>query len=63
MPGALGNIALLGQNYHLVHHLWATIPWYRYQRAFRALESELRARGCDVGQAEGGVGRNTMPSI
>jgi len=63
MPSALGNIALLGQNYHLVHHLWATIPWYRYQRAFRALEPELRARGCDVGQAEGAVGRNTMPSI
>jgi beta-carotene hydroxylase len=33
-PGWLLNILLLGQNYHLVHHLWPSIPWYYYQPAY-----------------------------
>jgi len=40
---------LLGQNYHLIHHLWTTIPWYRYQRVFRAIRPELEARGSRIG--------------
>ncbi len=48
-PGRLLNALLLGQNYHLIHHLWTTIPWYRYQRAFRAVQPELEARGSRIG--------------
>ena len=48
-PGRLLNALLLGQNYHLVHHLWTTIPWYRYERAFRAVEADLVARGAPIG--------------
>ncbi|MFQ5457169.1 MAG: fatty acid desaturase [Myxococcota bacterium] len=48
-PGRLLNWLLLGQNYHLVHHLWTTIPWYRYQRVYRALEGDLRVRECPIG--------------
>jgi len=48
-PGRLLNALLLGQNYHLIHHLWTTIPWYRYQRAFRAVRPELEARGSRIG--------------
>ena len=48
-PGAALNAVLLGQNYHLIHHLWTTIPWYRYRRVFAATESALRARGCRIG--------------
>jgi fatty acid desaturase len=29
---------LLGQNYHLVHHLYPTVPFYRYTRVWRAKE-------------------------
>ena len=48
-PGRVLNALLLGQNYHLIHHLWTTIPWYRYERAFRDVESELRERGAPIG--------------
>jgi beta-carotene hydroxylase len=33
-PGWLLNILLLGQNYHLIHHLWPSVPWYNYQPAY-----------------------------
>jgi len=48
-PGRFLNGLLLGQNYHLIHHLWTTIPWYRYQAAFHAVESDLVARGAPIG--------------
>lgn len=48
-PGKLANAVLLGQNYHLVHHLWTTIPWYRYQRVFAAIRPELEQRDARIG--------------
>ena len=48
-PSRFLNALLLGQNYHLIHHLWTTIPWYRYQRVFRAIRPELEARGSRIG--------------
>jgi len=48
-PGRFLNALLLGQNYHLVHHLWTTIPWYRYVRAFEDVEADLIARGAPIG--------------
>ena len=48
-PGRLLNAILLAQNYHLIHHLWTTIPWYRYQRVFDAIRPELEARGSRIG--------------
>jgi beta-carotene hydroxylase len=48
-PSRFLNAVLLGQNYHLIHHLWTTMPWYRYQRVFRAIRPELEARGSRVG--------------
>ncbi len=50
-PGRFLNAVLLGQNYHLIHHLWTTIPWYRYQRVFREIRPELEARGSRIGMA------------
>jgi beta-carotene hydroxylase len=40
-PGRLLNVVLLGQNYHLIHHLWTTIPWYRYQHVYGELAPRL----------------------
>jgi len=49
LPGRVLNLLLLGQNYHLVHHLWSTIPWYRYQRVYEQVGPALAARGARVG--------------
>lgn len=35
----------LSQNIHLLHHLFPTVPWYLYRRAFTALEPGIRAEG------------------
>jgi len=48
-PSRWLNAILLGQNYHLIHHLWTTIPWYRYQRVFDTVRPELEARGARIG--------------
>ena len=47
-PGRVLNVLLLGQNYHLVHHLWTTIPWFRYQRVFGQIEADLAERGARI---------------
>lgn len=44
-----GNEALLNslyqyQNYHLVHHLWPTTPFYNNHRVYQLLEAEFQAR-------------------
>ncbi len=40
-PSWLLNILLLGQNYHLVHHLWPSVPWYNYQPAYKKMKPLL----------------------
>jgi beta-carotene hydroxylase len=41
---------MLGQNYHLIHHLYPSIPFYRYRPCFEAMQDELRARGAPIGR-------------
>ena len=48
-PGVVLNAVFLGQNYHLIHHLWTTIPWYRYRGVFAAIADDLARRGCRIG--------------
>lgn len=45
-PSPILNVLIMGQNYHLIHHLWPSIPWYRYQAAYRATRPLLDAKGC-----------------
>lgn len=47
-PGRLRHAVLLGQNYHLIHHLWVSVPWFYYRQVFEELEPELRARGARI---------------
>ena len=46
-PSTLLNLLILGQNYHLVHHLWPSIPWYKYQPAYYATKPLLDAKECE----------------
>ena len=39
---------LLAQNYHLIHHLYPGVPFYRYGRVYWEMRDELLARGADV---------------
>jgi len=45
-PGKLLNILIMGQNYHLVHHLWPSIPWYKYQPTYYLMKPLLDEKGC-----------------
>ena len=44
-PGKVLNILILGQNYHLIHHLWPSIPWYNYQPAYYLMKPLLDEKG------------------
>ncbi|MEM9217972.1 MAG: beta-carotene hydroxylase [Cyanobacteria bacterium P01_F01_bin.150] len=46
-PSAVLNLLIMGQNYHLIHHLWPSIPWYYYQKAYRITQPLLDEKGCD----------------
>lgn len=54
-PNPVLNLLIMGQNYHLIHHLWPSIPWYKYQPAYYATKPLLDAKGCDqsLGLLEG----------
>jgi beta-carotene hydroxylase len=45
-PSSILNILIMGQNYHLIHHLWPSIPWYRYKPAYEVTRPLLDAKGC-----------------
>lgn len=45
-PGA--ELSLIGQNLHLMHHLWPSVPFYNYGRLYRALRPVLAAEGSRI---------------
>jgi len=45
-PG--GTLLLLGQNTHLIHHMFPRIPFYRYFAVFKVLRPELEQRGSPI---------------
>lgn len=40
MEGVL-NLLMVNQNYHLIHHLYPTVPFYRYQKVWHLKYAEL----------------------
>ena len=44
-----GNLWSGGMQYHIVHHLYPTIPLMQTPAAFRALRPVLERKGCDLG--------------
>lgn len=51
LPSRALEVLLLGQNLHLVHHLWPRVPWFRYGPLFREVRPLLEARGAPIGVA------------
>lgn len=43
-----GTIFTLGQNLHLIHHLWPSVPFYNYPRLYRALRPVLIEEGSPI---------------
>jgi beta-carotene hydroxylase len=50
MLNPIFNYLFLNQNYHLVHHLYPAVPFYRYPLAWQQKEKQLRAQGAIVQQ-------------
>ncbi len=46
MPGL--TLPMLWQNYHLIHHLFPRVPFYRYAQCFREIRPELEAKGSAI---------------
>lgn len=44
-PSGILNLLILGQNYHLIHHLWPSIPWYHYKPAYEVMKPLLDTKG------------------
>jgi fatty acid desaturase len=42
------TVALLGHNYHAIHHLWPSIPWHRYRATFVRKRDYLREHGVPI---------------
>ncbi|TQV70931.1 2Fe-2S iron-sulfur cluster binding domain-containing protein [Aliikangiella marina] len=40
-PSKILNGLLLGQNYHLVHHMYPKVPWYRYKTVYEQILPDL----------------------
>ncbi|RXJ74563.1 hypothetical protein CS022_03040 [Veronia nyctiphanis] len=47
-PGQLWNILLLGQSYHLIHHLYPRLPWYKYQGVYQKILPYLDSKGAPI---------------
>ncbi len=45
-PNRILNLMIMGQNYHLIHHLWPSIPWYNYQPTYYMMKPLLDEKGC-----------------
>jgi fatty acid desaturase len=46
IPGL--SVFLLGQNYHLIHHLYPRIPFYDYKEIFSNIKDDLVNEGTDI---------------
>lgn len=44
-PSPILNLLIMGQNYHLVHHLWPSVPWYKYKPTYEVMRPLLDQKG------------------
>jgi beta-carotene hydroxylase len=43
------NWLILGQNYHLAHHLWPSEPWYKYEHMYKKNAQLFTQQTCILG--------------
>jgi len=48
IEGRTLNVVLLGQNYHLMHHLYPRVPFYRYLACFHLMRPLLERKGARI---------------
>lgn len=53
---------MLGQNAHLIHHLYPQIPWYRLEAGWRATKAELLQRSPPIRGYWGGWRQDAFPN-
>lgn len=46
--GVMIAVLHLNQNYHLIHHLWPRIPWFRYRQVYLLTRDELARAGARI---------------
>lgn len=62
-PGRLLNVLLLGQNYHLIHHMYPRLPWYRYQAVYQRILPNLEANSAPIEDISGSARPGFMRSL
>jgi len=53
---------MLGQNYHLIHHMYPRLPWYKYQEVYNQILPYLEANGAPIEDIVGGIRPGFMKS-
>lgn len=61
--GAVLNVLMLGQNYHLMHHMFPRVPWYRYRALFLKMKPDLINHGAALEHQPGEVSPALFKSV
>jgi ferredoxin-NADP reductase/fatty acid desaturase len=61
-PSKLLNCILLGQNYHLIHHMYPRLPWYKYMEVYERILPDLEANKSPIENISGGFRPGFMKS-
>ena len=61
-PSKLLNGLLLGQNYHLIHHLYPRLPWYKYKEVYLRILPDLEAHDAPIEDLSVGLRPGFMKS-
>ncbi len=61
-PSKILNWVILGQNYHLIHHMYPRVPWFKYQEVFYKVLPDLEANNAPIENIGGGVRPGFMKS-
>ncbi len=61
-PSNLLNILLFGQNYHLIHHLYPKLPWYKYKAVYEQIQPYLESKDSAIDRIDQGAALHSSPN-